>query len=58
MHHLLQDSVSYAITEDTTNFNGNTGSNSLDFFFINPSSGDIYVRRSLTEAPLVSYSVC
>ena len=35
----------------------NVGSNSADYFFINSANGDIFLRRSLTEAPLNQYSV-
>ena len=35
----------------------NVGSNSVEYFFINSATGDIFLRRSLTEAPLNTYSV-
>ena len=43
------DSVSYQMIGDSI------GSNSGDYFFINSASGDIFLRRSLTEAPVNQY---
>jgi hypothetical protein len=52
----LKDSVTYDIVEDTTASNI-AGSNSLDFFFVNQVTGEIYLRQALTNAPLNQYSV-
>lgn len=51
---LLQDSVTYQIIQDTTN---SIVSDSLDYFFVNQFTGEVYLSQPLTEAPLDQYSV-
>lgn len=42
--------------EDTTTGNV-VGSNSFDFFFLDPTTGQVFLKQSLTNAPLNQYSV-